>query len=350
MKNIIKISNQLWTRKCNLSCNYCRIATTRFNDYVYKPKEYPNKNYYITNEKDGDWWIEVNNRLFKHNPNIFNILYGGEIFFHPDYIKIIDHMNKSDMNYTIISSANDGIKSLILKLFESVGRVKGFTCSIDPGFYLYESTDRAELDDDEIYKSKTGFSFLNYLIKNNLTDDPVAEITVDNGSIEHLEETVKILSEHDITSDITFIDCAYSSAYDFSNVTNLAIPHPDLNKNVEVVLNKLKESNYKIHMKDLLLDKFLKILPCTTDCGLDKKIHNISIDSDGKLRLCLRIRGFNTTDFDVLDLITENGDFSDKYELIQSAFESDYDSRCLGCNWSCVQMSKDGDCEDIINH
>jgi len=122
----------------------------------------------MCNEKNGDWWIDFNTKLYNHNKDCFNILYGGEIFLHPDHIDIVKHMNNIGSQYTIISSANDEIRPIIDKFFESVGTVKGFTCSVDPGFYKTKDSDRKDINNDEIYKSHKGFAFLKYLINNKL--------------------------------------------------------------------------------------------------------------------------------------------------------------------------------------
>ena len=349
MVDKIKIANYLLTRKCNLSCDYCRICLSNLHDWPLRPSKYPTKKYFIENEKDGYYWNNLSDLLLLHNPDIFIILYGGEIFLHPDHISIINHLNDINANYTIITSANPEIQPLILKMFEEVGPVKGFTCSIDPGFYLCKSTDKKEIDNDELYKSCTGFKFLKYLIEKGLVLDPVAEITADDKNIFLLEDTVKLLSENGITSSITCLDNSHNNNYDFSNIDNPKCV-PRKHKTIREIFDKLKASDYKIHMKDTILDTLYEALPSQYNCKLEQDIHNITIDSDGLLRLCLRIRGYRCKYLAVDMFNVEDGSLSEYFkEDIYNAMVADKYSYCTGCNWTCPMMSKIGG-KGIINH
>lgn len=346
--NKIKIANYLLTRKCNLKCDYCRIALSRFSDYILRPNKYPDKNYYIENEMDYSYWNDLSDSLIKHNQDVFFILYGGEPFLYNDIDKVINYLNEKNANYTIISSANNDIREKIINTIKSTGGVKGFSCSIDPGFYLATSNDRKELENDEIYKSINGFEFLKYLIKNKLVKDPVAEITVDKNNIKLLEETIKILSDNNITSSITSIDISKNNAYDFSSIDSLKSSIEQNDENY-AIFNKLKNSKYKIHMKNVILDKLYKNLPCEYNCNLENdNLHNITVDSDGNLRLCLRIRGYNAK-FKAIDIFNEDGSFSERFDLIYSAMKSDKSNFCEGCIWTCPMMSEE-DSMGIINH
>jgi MoaA/NifB/PqqE/SkfB family radical SAM enzyme len=305
--------------------------------------------YYVKGQKDGDWWIELNNRLYKHNPDIFHILYGGEIFLHPDHTRIVKHMNDIGVAYTIISSANDGIRPIIDKFFKEVGYVKGFTCSIDPGFYKHFNGDRKDFSDDALYKANRGYAFLKHLIDNNLVLDPVAEITTDCDSIHYLEETVKILTDQGITSDITMIDSAKNHYYDFSSIvdeTRLVQPTDE----VRQIFENLKNSDYKIHMKDLLMDNIFNTLPATADCEMEKGWHNLTIEPTGECRLCLRIRGIETPNSSAMDIFDEDGNPTLEYFKAWDSIRVDKEKLCQGCQWSCISMSGKGTSEGIINH
>ena len=366
----IKIINQLWTRKCNLSCDYCRIALSCFGNYICRPKDYPNAQYYIDNEKDADWWCELNRRLYLHNKEALNILYGGEIFFHPGHLDILKYLSEIGSNYTIITSANEAIVPKINKMFEEIGKVKGFTCSIDPGFWIHESNEREELKDDEVYKSKQGFEFLKYVKENDLAEDIVAEITVCNDTLKYLGDTIQMLSDNGIYSDITFVDVAKNNFYDFSSVTNEdeIIKLEEVPKEYwysksgpEIILLQCKEleNQFKkkldkygllIHMRDKIFDILYEILPSNGDCLIEENYHNMTIDSDGRLRLCLRIRGSDVPEFEATNVLDKHGEFTAKFKKIQEAIYSDKSVLCSGCNWTCPYMSMKGSSKEILSH
>jgi MoaA/NifB/PqqE/SkfB family radical SAM enzyme len=346
-KNKIKIANLLLTRNCNLSCSYCRISGDI--NYIEKPFDYPGRQYYIKNEKDSNWWIDTCRKLKNHNPDVFFILYGGEPFIRWELLEdLVNIMNEEDMNYTIISSCNEKIKPLIYKFFEKVKYVKGFTASIDPGFELNLSESTKDCN-DEIYKSNTGYFTLMELIEKGLVEDPVAEMTASSWNVKYLSNTIKWLSDREITTDVTILDIAKNNWYDFSSVTN-----PDYlvnpTKEVKQVFEELKNSNYKIHMKETLLDEIYNIMPAEVDCELENNFHNITVDSDGKLRLCLRIRGKDVVEHDVNNLFDNNGNYTKEFNDAYEKLKGDKEVLCKGCSWTCILMSKKGASESIINH
>lgn len=377
----INIVNCLLTRRCNLACSYCRISGDIH--YIAKPKEYPKKDWYFDNEKDDDWWIDVVTRLHKHNPEVFFILYGGEPFLRWELLAdLVNYMNANDMNYTIISSCNEGIQKLIYKFFDKVEYVKGFTASIDPGFYKIELKGRREMSDDEAYKSHTGFKMLKELMDKGLVKDPVAEITCDYKTIFDLEETCKKLTELGITADVTTLDLAHNNYYDFSSIDSTeALVHPT--DEVRAVFKRLKESDYLIHMKEYLMDAIPdKLLPSKLRCNIGTDhLSNLTIEPTGELRLCLRIRGRFVPKYQLTDLIDKDGNMTSPEDKsrwlhrspcgieegnkpidisecdivtfptkIEAAFSADYESLCKGCCWTCMLMTMSDDCQGIINH
>lgn len=334
---MIKIANILLTRKCNLRCDYCRISADV--DYVTKPDDYPISEYYFDNEKSPDFWIDVINRLGKHNPEVFFVLYGGEPFMYPGLKDIVKYLNKSEFYYTIISNCTciDKMRTF----FEEVKTVKGFTASVDPGFWK-ENTDHERL------KSNMGFEMLKYVIKEKQTEDPVAEITMDKNNIDDLEETVKRLSNEGITSCINVIDVVKNNYYDFSAVTD---PRHLVQKDEKTkhIIDRLINSNYKIHMKDTLLQKIYDILPSELDCRIEDNLHNVTIDSDGTMRLCLRIKGIDVPKITLKEMIDEDGKDTNIMESVKLAYAQDKASLCKRCTWSCMLMSQLSQ-EGIITH
>ena len=89
-------------------------------------------------------------------------------------------------------------------------------------------------------------------------------------------------------------------------------------------------------MKDTLLAEILRYTDSTFDCKFEDNLHNITIDADGSLRTCLRIRGDNQSV--AMNLI-------DPYDAsiripIKKMIVGDKRVHCEGCNWPCVMMSK----------
>ncbi|MFW6001880.1 MAG: hypothetical protein ACOCQD_00910 [archaeon] len=346
-KQKVQICNQLWSRRCNLNCSYCRIATTRFKDYTNRPSEYPDVIHYYK-ERPVEDWKEFNLRLVKHNPESFNVLYGGEIFLYRHHTELIKYMNEIGSHYTIITSANEGIRNIIDKFLNEVEFVHGMTCSIDPGFYNHKV--QIGVTDDAIRKAHTGYGFLKDLIERKMVTDPVAEITACSENLEELEKTVELLSNEGITSSITMVDKAHNNYYDFSTLEdeNLLVPKDD---KTWKIFERLINSDYKIHMKDLILRELYESLPSNGDCELDTiGLHNLTIEPTGELRLCLRIRGVDMPQFDMLHLFNKDGSYNKfTYDHIISSIKSDKNSYCQGCNWTCPMMSK-RDSQRIINH
>ena len=304
---------------------------------MLKPPEYPSGSYFYQNEKPISWWIDLTDKLYEENKDIFIIIYGGEPFMRDDLSDLVIHMNKIKVNYTIISNCVDQKK--IEVFFSKVGRVRGFTASIDP--ILHDE----KLDKDpEFIKSKCGFDTLIKLKDKKLVDDLVAEITCDNESIYNVEHLIKFLSDHGIYSDLTVIDISKNQYYDFSDVTNekFAVEQSEEVKNI---FDRLINSDYKIHMKKELLPLIYDNLPTNFKCNLGpENMDNITIDSDGKLRLCLRIAGRNIRSLSAFDLFEP-----ETRNHVARVLEGDRETICNGCIWTCAMMGELGN-KLILNH
>lgn len=322
---MIQMVNWLLTRRCNLHCEYCGIV----RDYLEKPKEYPDMKYYRDNEMSTEFVIESLNRIQLHNPNSFHIFYGGEPFLRDDLSDIINHCNKKGIFYTVISNNSPGIRDRIKKVFNKVSVIEGFSASVDPE-YEHEYVDK-----DEIKKSFYGLEKLKNVTK-DIVKDPVAEITVQNHNIHNLHRLVKELSDNGIYSSITFIDIAKNPYYDFSNVYN---PKYLVERSEELAdqMNMIYNNNLLVHMGKELFDITWDILPSNLDCELEKGIHNICIDADGSVRLCLRIRGVETPKLLVTDYINTDGTLDPR--LLKNITE-DKKNYCELCNHTCMIMSK----------
>jgi len=332
----IRIVNWLLTRRCNLKCSYCAIV----KNYDNKPEEYPDMKHYIENEMTTDEVIKYLSLLKLHNPDAFHIFYGGEPMLRKDLADIINYCNDEDIHYTIISNNTEQIKPLIEKLIKDVrGNIKGFTASVDPVFFATE-----DVDEDSVIKSLAGFENLKKM--KEVCDDVVAEITVMKHNQQYLYKLVQLLTEAGINSDVTFIDIAKNPYYDFANVSD-----PELLVGQSPVLAEqfqlISDNDVDVHMKNTLMPAIWGILPSDMDCQIERNLHNISIDADGSIRLCLRIRGVLTPKMiPNVSYLLQTEDYSVN-RVAQTILGADKRKHCKLCNHTCHLMSKIIDDHDL---
>lgn len=321
----VQIVSWLLTRKCNLRCSYCRII----RNYKDLPEEYPSISQYHRNEMPTKMVLDGLYGFKMHNPDSFHILYGGEPLLRKDLPEIVQFCNDNNINYTIITNNSDEVQPMIENLLTSVNYVIGLTSSVDPIIFDKSATG------DRVEKSIAGLKKLTDF--KGIVKDLVAEITVDNDTLPFLYPLVEKLTELDINSDITFIDIAKSKYYDFSNVTdeNLLVQKSEA---VQNELQKIIDAKLNVHMANVLLPKMYLSLPSNMDCKIEKNIHNLTIDSDGTIRLCLRVRGVDTPNkINIGNLFEKNWNLNPnlKPQLIKDKLHY-----CRLCNWSCQIMSQ----------
>ena len=328
----IRIANWLLTRKCNLICSYCAIT----KNYLNMPPEYPKMKHYIKNEMSTQYVINGLKNLKLHNPDCFHILYGGEPLLRPDLPEIINYCNKEDIHYTVITNNSDEVQPMIEILLDKTDYISGLTSSVDPIIFSDQDSD------DIMKKSLSGFERLSKY--KGIINDLVAEITISKSNIKYLYPLVKRLSENGISSSITFIDVSKSQYYDFSNVYDrkvLVKDHQELEDQLGMIFNEKLD----VHMGTDLIEETLAILPSNLNCDLDENFHNVTIDADGSIRLCLRIRGVYTPqNIKLNELILRDGRLNSK---VKNLIRLDKNLYCKRCNWTCVLMSSMVDKEEI---
>jgi MoaA/NifB/PqqE/SkfB family radical SAM enzyme len=322
----IQIVSWLLTRRCNLHCSYCRIS----RDYKRAPLAYPTLKYYETNEMSGQSVIEALGKLKLHNPEAFHILYGGEPLLRNDLPDIINYCNKEGIHYTIITNNSDEVQNAIDDLLLKTEYVDGLTSSVDPIVVAGQnvSTDQYKKSIDALKR----FIKLRDSIK-----DLVAEITVTKDSVNSLYDLVKMLTDMGVNSDITVVDIAKSDFYDFSNVTDKEILVP---RSTEVyqIFDKIIKDKLDVHMAEPLLYEIFSILPSNLDCKIEDDVHNLTIDADGSIRLCLRVRGvFTPFDFNIKNFLLDDGKL---HPGLKPSLARDKGFTCRNCNWTCMIMSK----------
>jgi MoaA/NifB/PqqE/SkfB family radical SAM enzyme len=344
---MIEIANLLLTRKCNLKCSYCNLV----KDYQDKPNIYPDMSYYHNLYFTGEQWCDIIQRLVAHNNNVFVILYGGEPFLYRDLDKVLDYCNKQKVNYTIISNTTGKfVQDRIIQLFNKCGKYRGFTASVDP-IALMPDDKIPSIYKDMVRKSRQGISNLINIKKSGLSDDVVAEITILKDALqnEYVYDIVKKLSDNGIVSSITAVDARKTPFYDFSSIEIgdgcLLEKTPELRQLFDKLIYDSQKGLLKIHIPRIL-DELYNILPSNYRCGIDKHIHNVSIEPDGTFRLCLRIRGSHSPSLPYQKVISTTGVISDEFV---KAIQTDYGSYCKCCNWTCPQMSSLEPAK-ILNH
>jgi MoaA/NifB/PqqE/SkfB family radical SAM enzyme len=259
---------------------------------------------------------------------MFHIFYGGEPLLRKDLYAIVDYCNKENIHYTIISNNTPAVKSTIYDLLR-YHSVKGFSGSCDPVIEFPAATDSDR-------KSLEALQSLGEYKR--FCPDVVAEITIMQHNQHLLYEHVKQLSENGISSSITFIDVAKNPYYDFSNVRDeslLVSPNAILAKQFQSLMD---DSSLNIHMKEQLLPLIWLILPSNLDCKIDKNLHNITVDADGSLRLCLRIRGVAVPAY----TLNERTFFAKNFDILPEVMEAvaqDKQNYCKLCNHTCQLMS-----------
>lgn len=323
---MIQIANWLLTRKCNLECDYCAIV----RDYQDKPPEYPDMAHYHKNEMSTQVVIKALGEFKKHNPDMFHIFYGGEPLLRKDLMNIIMFCNVENIHYTVISNNTDELKEKIRHLLK-YGTVKGFSGSCDP---ILDPLLKSDSDKKSLAAMRSLREYKHFV------KDVVAEITIMQHNQHLLYEHVKNLSKDGISSSITFIDVAKTKFYDFSNIRDESLLVSQSPVLAEQFQKLMDDSSLEIHMKDQLLPLIWQMLPSNLDCKIDRNLHNISIDADGSIRLCLRIRGVMTplcANVAHLEHFFAK-DFSIKPEVME-AIQEDKKKYCKLCNHTCQIMS-----------
>jgi MoaA/NifB/PqqE/SkfB family radical SAM enzyme len=335
---MVRIVNWLLTRRCNLRCEYCGIVKVGGKKTIA---------YFKKNEIPAKRVITLLNKFRTYNPDIFHIFYGGEPFLRSDLSDILKFCNENDINYTIISNCTPDIQPKILKVMRDVGGFRGFTGSVDPSILDEPTTSQSQM------KSAAGYWFL--LKMQKYVDDVVAEVTMTKENFHRTYDLLKLLSSAGIYASLTAIDINKNYMYDFSAYSNRERLLKE-NKKLEALYEKImSDDSLLIHMKDEIVPELFRHVSSDYDCEMEKVIHNLTIDADGSIRTCLRIRGDNMSKFCDRDVLIMTNPYG--YELDHElAYRMCLDRNlyCRGCNHTCVMMSKYVDETEnehkIINH
>lgn len=320
---MVSIVNWLLTRRCNLSCSYCAIS----RNYPDIPPEYPNMDYYSTNEMKSSFVIDLLSRFKKNNPDCFHILYGGEPLLYKGIDDVINYCNKEKINYTLITNGTQIARSKLTQIIEEgkIDFLQGLTCSIDP---------KGNSGRDINLKSQEGFKTL--LQFEDVAIDRVAEITLTKDNVNNIIPLLEKLTNKGICGDITGVDIKLNPYYDFSLVEDsrqLLYPSKELRQLFNEIISRY---DLLIHMRHVMND-FYNMLPYSKCSSYVGDPSNISIDADGSLRLCLRIKGIESQKHKIEDIIDSDGNID---LIVNRSMDIDRDNLCGGCNWTCRLFSE----------
>lgn len=319
----VRVVNWFLTRRCNLKCKYCRIS----RDYDGIP--YAPMSSYINCEMSTDFIEDVLLRLKRYNKNIFHCFLGGEPFLRDDMAEIINFCNDEDIEYTI--TTNCTMEKKIEKFFNDIDYIKSFTASVDP---IIMSSDN-KYDKSISIKSNIGIKTLLKYQKTGKILDVVADVVIDNNNVIYLFELLSFLKEHNITAHVGIVTKAMNEFYDLSSSDErIQLLQFDTAKPIFDKIIKSDLDNYLFG--DIYLEKVLENLPCNVDCEIEKALHNISIDSNGQLRLCAMIKGLEMPKLNIKDVIDINGKLN---ENVYNYLKKDK-KLCKKCMDMCLLLSK----------
>jgi len=328
------IVNWLLTRKCNLKCSYCGIVRNSETNIYPSIKEINEKEisseYVIST-------IKYMNNLYGKN-NLFHIFYGGEPFIVFDkLVPIIRYCNDNNIFYTIITNGHFYHK--VLELYNLTGKIKGLSVSLDPIIFSKDDDDF-----DRVSKSNKAMELIEKNHQFKIIDDLVIETTIDAKNYIYLPKMVEYFKTKypEVKISITAYDAPKSIFYDFSWYEGCSkfVNEYRLSKNNEdlehVLMSIYKYNKDNIHCPETIPLLLENISSTYVDCGLYK--NTITIDSDGQLRLCLRIRG--QINIDALDLFSRHYSLYSLEKELELPFKNNYDKYCSGCNWTCPMMNQ----------
>jgi len=322
------IVNWLITRRCNLKCSFCGIV--RQPDHpIYDIKDK------LRNELRFKDMKPIIDFLAEFEPKPFIILYGGEPTLHPDIETIVDYLNEVDMPYTLITNATGSyVREKLYKLVND-HNLKGLSMSLDP---LVFDPNLQSLDPDRYKKAKSALDLLKHYKDNYPNLDAVAEITVDAKNVYYLERLLQFLDENDIYASITTIERRVDLNYDFASLdvdeSLLIKPGTKEYEIFSTVIDRILafKKYKKVHFPKVLR-VLINSLPNCYKCKLEPT--NLTIDSDGLVRICLRIHGqFNPNMLDLIKLSKEEA-----LEKIREWMKELGKAMCKGCAWTCAMMT-----------
>lgn len=288
------------TRRCNLSCEYCKIIKKRVKEISVKEWE-----------KVFDILNSLNVRFVK--------LMGGEPTLFKDLERLIKYANENTRIRVAVFSNSIFNKEKLESLIAA--GLKEYITSID--------TLKSANNVDSVIKSQAGLKALIFLKKKGITHLQ-ANIVVCKNNILEVSNIIEYLSERGICSSLSPIHWGKEEFWEYRckesgfKLTKNDLP---LIKKLSKNLLKMKKSgtliaNSELYIKNwpefaINLKWFCKIPPV------------LWIDSDGSMMCCCDIKGKNVSKYSVFDLANK-----EKLECFTRDAIEDVKG-CRGCFYNC---------------
>jgi hypothetical protein len=221
------------------------------------------------------------------------------------------------------------------EILDSVGFLNGLSFTVDP--VLWDPN--FDRNDDRYRKSKEAFEkFITF------RDDPrirefVGIVGVDSHNIKYLHRMCKELTEAGVWIDLILMETKLNKYYDFPSEVDYDLLIWDTEENRRIlneVYEKAEKGEYTVLFHKVIKYRMIPNLPQHYKCTIDAMFDTITIDADCKFRLCLRIRGIKTQQFDILDILDEEGSIKQEtFKKLKEALAWDKKNLCYGCQWTC---------------
>ena len=297
------------TRKCNLSCSYCKIHNQNF-----------------PNELGWEQWVIHLKRLNEKIPSIgFTILLGGDITtWGDDLPKFTKAMTEAGLSFAFTTNGVLLDETFLKKLKETAAT--SVSVSLD--------TLKSRADSCENNKSLATMALLPMMNRLGFKDLHCT-VTVDSTNLEEVPAIIRYLTSQKTYAEITPMLFGKSAAYDytssFEDLKDRLFTREDKDR-IEKVMNEIiqmKREGYLIHNTD-------DFLLCWPAYGIRQQWKckypmGLVADADGSMRLCLQIKGNRVTKHNIGSL---------DFDKFLEDWKLDYKEHCSGCYWNCSYESK----------
>jgi len=296
----------LITRKCNLSCQYCKISKKNMKELSLN-----------------EWKEAI---LILDNLGIkFIKIMGGEPTLKQDLEDLIRFI-KTNTKIKVALFTNS---VLTCKRIDSLmdSKIDQYITSIDTINAVHS------FNKDNAIKSGQGLKALLYLVKKGFTDLR-ANIVVGKNNIQDIPRIVKYLSEKGIYSSLTPVHVGKEKFWQYrcpsSNLQLRPCDKKEVDKTFDELLRMKKEGALIANSEQFIIDWSKYAIGTSWRCRVPPVLW---IDSDGKMMCCNDIRG-RTSSLSIFNLKDKV-----KYKRFIELIKKDA-KKCPGCFYNCQYDGK----------